>query len=80
MRFQRNFTEFSQKELVNNLVDTLQSGKKSGFKLTKDTELFPEGSLGQTPEGSQLSTYKELCNLASEMGKPDLVYKVTKFQ
>ena len=61
--------------MVGGLLETLQTGKKSGFKLTEDTEIFPEGLLGQAPDGTQLSTYKELVNLASEMGKPDLVYK-----
>lgn len=68
-------THFFQKNLVDNLVETLSSGQKSGFKLEDNTTLFPEGTLGKTPDGSSLNTYKELCSLASEMGKPELVYK-----
>lgn len=32
-------------------------------------------TLGKTPDGSTLSTYKEMCSLANEMGKPDMIYK-----
>lgn len=65
-----------QGDLVKNLLTTLSSGKKTNFKVEEETELFPEGILGSTPTGENLSTYKELCSLASEMGQPSLVYKV----
>ncbi|XP_059487966.1 proteasome adapter and scaffold protein ECM29 [Neocloeon triangulifer] len=64
-----------QKELVQNLLDQLSSGKKAVQKVTGDTKLFAEGQLGQTPTGGNLSTYKELCSLASELNQPDLIYK-----
>ena len=43
--------------------------------MTEDTELFDKGDLGKTPQGGSISTYKELCSLASDLNKPDLVYK-----
>lgn len=45
------------------------------FQVTADTKLFEEGQLGQTPGGGNLSTYRELCSLASDLNQPDLVYK-----
>ncbi|KAL8545025.1 hypothetical protein ACS0TY_005289 [Phlomoides rotata] len=66
-----------RKNLVNALVGTLTgSGKrKRAVKLAEDTEVFQEGAFGESPTGGKLSTYKELCNLANEMGQPDLIYK-----
>ena len=44
--------------------------------MTEDTQVFQEGELGKNPmSGGNLSTYKELCGLATDMGQPDLVYK-----
>lgn len=37
--------------------------------------MFQVGAIGESPNGGKLSTYKELCNLANEMGQPDLMYK-----
>lgn len=39
------------------------------------SQVFEEGSVGQVPGGGSLSTYQELCSLATELGQPDLVYK-----
>ncbi|XP_024961967.1 proteasome adapter and scaffold protein ECM29 isoform X1 [Cynara cardunculus var. scolymus] len=66
-----------KKNLVNALVGTLTgSGKrKRAVKLVEDTEVFQEGSIGGSLSGGKLSTYKELCSLANEMGQPDLIYK-----
>jgi proteasome component ECM29 len=61
--------------LVKDLAGTLSSGKK-GFKLSGDTQLFEDNLLGSTPSGETLSTYSDLCSLATELGKPDLVYQV----
>ncbi|CAI9106154.1 OLC1v1005230C2 [Oldenlandia corymbosa var. corymbosa] len=63
--------------LVNALVGTLTgSGKrKRVVKLLEDSEVFQEGAFGESPSGGKLGTYKELCNLANEMGQPDLIYK-----
>lgn len=64
-----------REELVGMLVDTLMEGRRSSQGVTEDTKLFPEGALGKTPKGGNLTTYKELCSLASDLNKPDLVYK-----
>ncbi|KAH0466003.1 hypothetical protein IEQ34_006106 [Dendrobium chrysotoxum] len=45
------------------------------IQLMEDSEVFQEGAIGETLSGGKLSTYKELCNLANEMGQPDLIYK-----
>lgn len=37
--------------------------------------MFQEGAIGESHSGGKLSTYKELCSLANEMGQPDLIYK-----
>ncbi|XP_020599416.1 proteasome-associated protein ECM29 homolog isoform X2 [Phalaenopsis equestris] len=67
----------TKQELVNSLVNTLTgSGKKKrAIKLMEDSEVFQEGAIGKSLSGGKLSTYKELCNLANEMGQPDLIYK-----
>ncbi|XP_020682977.1 proteasome adapter and scaffold protein ECM29 [Dendrobium catenatum] len=67
----------TKQDLVNALVNTLTgSGKrKRAIKLMEDSEVFQEGAIGETLSGGKLSTYKELCNLANEMGQPDLIYK-----
>eukprot|EP00257_Ricinus_communis_P019881 XP_015578984.1 proteasome adapter and scaffold protein ECM29 [Ricinus communis] len=66
-----------KKNLVDALVSTLTgSGKrKRAIKLVEDSEVFQEGAIGESLNGGKLSTYKELCNLANEMGQPDLIYK-----
>lgn len=66
-----------KQNLVNALVGTLTgSGKrKRAIKLTEDSEVFQEGAIGEGLGGGKLSTYKELCGLANEMGQPDLIYK-----
>ncbi|XP_071482799.1 proteasome adapter and scaffold protein ECM29-like, partial [Diadema antillarum] len=62
--------------LVSTLVDTLASGKRATkTNVTGDTKVFEEGSLGRNPEGGGLSTYRELCSLASDLNQPDLIYK-----
>ncbi|KAF5195325.1 Proteasome-associated ecm29, partial [Thalictrum thalictroides] len=69
--------ESMKKDLVNALVSTLTgSGKrKRAIKLMEDSEVFQEGAIGESLSGGKLSTYKELCSLANEMGQPDLIYK-----
>ncbi|KAK7300265.1 hypothetical protein RJT34_11106 [Clitoria ternatea] len=69
--------ESMKKNLMNALVNTLTgSGKrKRAIKLVEDTEVFHDGALGESVSGGKLNTYKELCNLANEMGQPDLIYK-----
>ncbi|XP_013777201.1 proteasome-associated protein ECM29 homolog [Limulus polyphemus] len=67
--------EQDKKELVNLLLETLTSGRKSGVTVSDDTKLFEEGMLGKLPTGGGISTYKEICSLASDLNQPDLVYK-----
>ncbi|EDV23342.1 uncharacterized protein TRIADDRAFT_57860 [Trichoplax adhaerens] len=61
--------------LVNMLVDTLTSGRKAGAHVTSDTVVFKNNEVGETPEGSSMSTYKELCAVATDLNRPDLIYK-----
>ncbi|XP_072904697.1 proteasome adapter and scaffold protein ECM29 [Hemitrygon akajei] len=68
-------SEQDQHELVSVLVETLMTGKRVKKNLSEETELFQGGSMGKTPDGQGLSTYKELCSLASDLNQPDLVYK-----
>nr|CAD7576131.1 unnamed protein product [Timema californicum] len=67
--------EESQAELVRDLLEQLTSGRRAAVQVTGDTQLFEEGALGKSPTGGNLSTYKELCSLASDLNQPDLIYK-----
>ncbi|XP_066149370.1 proteasome adapter and scaffold protein ECM29 [Euwallacea fornicatus] len=62
-------------DLLTTLVNQLTSGTRNVTQVTSDTKLFQEGQLGSTPSGENLTTYKELCSLASDLNKPDLIYK-----
>ncbi|XP_043224262.1 proteasome adapter and scaffold protein ECM29-like [Amphibalanus amphitrite] len=63
--------------LVDGLVGALtgSAARPATQKVTADTKLFAQGELGKDPSGGQLSTYKELCSLASDLNQPDLIYK-----
>ena len=39
------------------------------------TQVFETGALGKTPDGKNLTTYKELCSIANDLNQPDLIYK-----
>ncbi|XP_031556184.1 proteasome adapter and scaffold protein ECM29-like [Actinia tenebrosa] len=68
--------EERREELVSLLVDTLTTGRRQAMQVTGETQVFAEGELGKAPEGGGgLSTYKELCSLASDLNQPDLIYK-----
>uniref|UniRef100_A0A8B9JNN9 Ecm29 proteasome adaptor and scaffold n=1 Tax=Astyanax mexicanus TaxID=7994 RepID=A0A8B9JNN9_ASTMX len=67
--------EQDQQELVSTLVETLMTGKRAKHTVSEDTEVFQGETLGKAPDGHGLSTYKELCSLASDLNQPDLVYK-----
>lgn len=45
-------------------------------KRAAESEVFAEGALGQAPDGSALSTYRELSSLAADTGQPELLYKM----
>ncbi|KAK9795879.1 hypothetical protein WJX73_005986 [Symbiochloris irregularis] len=67
----------TQQALLDSLMGTLQGGpkKRRAVKVTGETEVFAEGQLGETPGGGSLTTYKELCALANDLGQPDLLYR-----
>ncbi|XP_074545554.1 proteasome adapter and scaffold protein ECM29 [Halichoeres trimaculatus] len=67
--------ESDQQKLVSTLVETLMTGKRVKHAVSEDTEVFQGEGLGKTPDGHSLTTYKELCSLASDLNQPDLVYK-----
>ncbi|XP_040077416.1 proteasome adapter and scaffold protein ECM29 [Ixodes scapularis] len=67
--------EESRGELVSLLLETLTSGRRSTVAVTQDTRLFDEGTLGSAPTGGGLTTYRELCSLATDLNQPDLMYK-----
>uniref|UniRef100_A0A3B5M217 Uncharacterized protein n=1 Tax=Xiphophorus couchianus TaxID=32473 RepID=A0A3B5M217_9TELE len=58
--------EADQQELVSTLVETLMTGKRCFRGRIWEKRLMGDQSL---------STYKELCSLASDLNQPDLVYK-----
>lgn len=66
-----------KKELVSSLVRSFTSDVKTntGTTLTEDTQLFDSSMLGNAPDGSQISTYKDVMSLASDVGNPELVYR-----
>jgi proteasome component ECM29 len=49
--------------------------KRRAVKVVGDSRVFEEGALGSTPDGKGLSTYQDLCSLANEMGRPDMIYR-----
>ncbi|CAH3027447.1 unnamed protein product [Porites evermanni] len=63
--------EENKQELVSLLVDTLATGRRRNQPVTGETKIFEEGAF----ERGGLSTYKELCSIASDLNQPDLVYK-----
>jgi proteasome component ECM29 len=72
--------EETKAALVATLVGTLSDGMKSKtqkFSRDDESQVFAAGELGSTPgkDGRALTTYKELCGLASDMNKPDMIYQ-----
>lgn len=68
--------ESDQSELSNLLLEQLSEGNKGKVnKVAEDTVMFEEGVLGKTPTGGNLSTYKELCSLASDLNQPEILYQ-----
>ncbi|VIO98641.1 Uncharacterized protein BM_BM3047 [Brugia malayi] len=68
-------SENQKKVMVEELVNTLSAGRKQINPVAPDTLLFSKGELGTSPMGENLTTYKELCNLATDLNQPDLIYK-----
>ena len=50
--------------------------RRRAVKVTGETEVFRAGELGEAPGGGSLTTYRELCSLATDLGQPDMLYKV----
>ena len=77
----------SKSRLVDSLVGILSggSGGGSGSNPSKwmrpnhvegDTQIFEPGMLGSLPDqGGNISTYREICSLATDLGQPDLIYQ-----
>ena len=59
--------------LVKDLVSAF-TGTGTQLKVEEDTELFDAGAL-PTGEGSSITSYKDIVNLANEVGDQRLVYK-----
>ncbi|XP_076034919.1 proteasome adapter and scaffold protein ECM29-like isoform X2 [Oratosquilla oratoria] len=68
-------SEAKRQAMVEGLVFSLTEGKRTFKNLTQDTKIAMEGELGTTPSGGQITTYRELCSLATDLNQPDLVYK-----
>lgn len=65
-----------KEDMLYSLVGTFTEGRSiQAQSVTDNTVLFEEGALGETPDGNSITTYKELCSLASELNQPDLIYK-----
>ncbi|ORZ22637.1 armadillo-type protein [Absidia repens] len=65
-----------KEDMLYSLVGTFTEGQTiQAQSVTDNTVLFDEGALGTTPDGNSITTYKELCSLASELNQPDLIYK-----
>uniref|UniRef100_A0A915PHK3 ARM repeat superfamily protein n=1 Tax=Setaria digitata TaxID=48799 RepID=A0A915PHK3_9BILA len=68
-------SEDQKKVMVGDLISTLSLGRKGAVPVAPDTVLFAKGELGTTPTGENITTYQELCNLATDLNQPDLIYK-----
>ncbi|TGJ86741.1 hypothetical protein E0Z10_g2031 [Xylaria hypoxylon] len=60
-------------DLVKDLVGSF-TGTKTQLKVDDDTELFDAGAL-PTGEGKSITSYKDIINLANEVGDQRLIYK-----
>lgn len=68
-------SESDQAELSTLLLEQLTDGNKGKVrKVDEDSVIFEEGVLGKAPTGANLSTYKELCGLASDLNQPEIIY------
>ncbi|XP_078050250.1 proteasome adapter and scaffold protein ECM29 isoform X2 [Augochlora pura] len=69
-----NSSKEEKEVLVSKILDQFVRGRTAVKQVTSDTKLFEEGQLEITPTSGGLSPYKEICSLAIELQKPDLVY------
>ena len=67
--------ESERSDLSALLLEQLTDGNRGkATKVTDETVVFEEGVLGKAPQGGNLSTYKELCSLASDLNQPEIIY------
>ncbi|XP_029040341.2 proteasome adapter and scaffold protein ECM29 isoform X1 [Osmia bicornis bicornis] len=69
-----NSNKEERESLVSSILAQFTQGRRSVQEVTPDTKLFEEGQLGKSPTSGNLSTYREICSLATELQKPDLIY------
>lgn len=69
-----NSTQEERNSLVSSILDQFMQGRRTVQQVTSDTKLFEEGQLGKSPSGGNISTYREICSLATELQNPELVY------
>uniref|UniRef100_F1KQ69 Proteasome-associated protein ECM29 n=1 Tax=Ascaris suum TaxID=6253 RepID=F1KQ69_ASCSU len=67
--------EEQKKAMMGELVNALSSGRRMVTPVTADTPIFEKGELGKAPSGENLTTYQELCSLATDLNQPELMYK-----
>ncbi|PHH49346.1 Proteasome-associated protein ECM29 -like protein [Ceratocystis fimbriata CBS 114723] len=65
--------EALQTQLVEDLVSAF-TGNQTRMNVDQDTELFDAGAL-PTGDGQSVTSYKDIVNLASEVGDQTLIYK-----
>ncbi|OXU22910.1 hypothetical protein TSAR_016170 [Trichomalopsis sarcophagae] len=68
-------SEDKKAALVSAITNQLLHGRREVRKVTDDTQLFEEGALGKCPTGGNMTTYKEICSLATDLNKPELTYR-----
>eukprot|EP00742_Colponemidia_sp_Colp-10_P007011 GILJ01007524.1.p1 GENE.GILJ01007524.1~~GILJ01007524.1.p1 ORF type:complete len:1751 (-),score=318.07 GILJ01007524.1:100-5130(-) len=68
--------ESTKEVLVNALVQTLSTGRNPMASASQDDSLNLTGNTNTEGDGAGLQTYQDLCAVANEMGKPDLIYQM----
>ncbi|XP_058794814.1 proteasome adapter and scaffold protein ECM29 isoform X2 [Phymastichus coffea] len=64
----------SKAALVSAITNQLLHGRKEVRKVNDNTKSVNEGELGKSATGGNLTTYREICSLASDLNKPELTY------
>ena len=68
----------SKANLLSGLVKTLSSGgtnETTKMAVQAGEPLFETAAMGLTPDGGSVSTYQEICSIATDVGSPELIYK-----
>ncbi|XP_059609063.1 proteasome-associated protein ECM29 homolog [Phlebotomus argentipes] len=68
-------SDTDQQVLATELLQQLTGGRRQMMQVTGESKIFEEGVMGKTPGGENITTYRELCSLASDLNKPDLIYQ-----